>query len=510
MRLSIGYSARRYKKCILAIMNVSSKWSALLITGIYAVLAVYGISFHEPWRDELQAWQIAAASGSIPELINNCRYEGHPMLWHMLLFFVKFIYPQPMAMQVVHVLISITTVWLISKYSPFSIWQKLLLPLGYTLLFEYTLISRCYNTGFLMVVIFCILHQQNKNFTWPKSLVLGLLANTSVYGLTISLFLSVFNLAENRYQIKKHIPQLVLFAVLALVSALQIKPEPDNSYQAGLESFKQGEFYKASLLKIGDAYTNLYNFNIYPLWDLQFNYKFSPAAVLLFGAVTVVCMYVFSRLLMGNKPVLFFYLSATAGIFLLNILAERFPPRQTGHYFIILITALWIAELGLKSSKKTASSLFTLLLAVQAMAGLAYYHADRQKPFSNAKQTALFIKQHQLDSLPVSGAIEFTLSPFAALLNKPVYFIERYEAGSFIRWDNKRGRMVDSLNVNNTLSQMTNKGGKVLMIVNTSYKETIDHMISAKQLKAIQIAAFTGSMVYDEDYYLYLAMNHKH
>ncbi len=502
------------KNVYLPLMKPHHSTFPVIITLVFAALAFTGIWFHEPWRDELQAWQIAISSASFIDLISNCRYEGHPILWHSLLFLVKFIYPKPLAMQVLHVLISISTVWLIARYSPFTRWQKWLLPFGYTLLFEYTLISRCYGLGFLMVMLFCVLHQQNQHFTWKKSLVLCLLANTSVYGLTFALVLSGFNLYHlflNQSKLTKQvIPPLLLFLLFAFLSAIQIMPEPDNSYQTNLSSFMQADFIKASFLKIGDAYTNLYNFNIYPLWDLQSNFKFSPGASWFFGLITLGCLIVFGKRLTSNKAVLLFYIGATASVFLLNILAERFPPRQTGHYLMVLLAALWLAGNEGNPVKKTASYMLTLLLGTQVIAGLSYYAADVVRPFSNAAQTASFIKKQGLDKFPVTGAGEFTLSPFAELLHKPVYFIERDETGRFIRWDNKRGRPVDSLHVNKALSQLAMAGDTVLLIINTSYKQTIDELITHKQLRATQIAAFTGAMVYDEDYYLYLALNHKH
>ena len=48
---------------------------------------LYNLSFlicHENWRDEAQAW-LLARDLSIPELIAQMSYEGHPCLWHLLL-----------------------------------------------------------------------------------------------------------------------------------------------------------------------------------------------------------------------------------------------------------------------------------------------------------------------------------------------------------------------------------------------------------------------------------------
>ena len=58
------------------------EWTAFLC--FCAVLAFF-LSRHTFWRDEVQAWQIAIHSESIPSLFHTLRYEGHPALWYLLL-----------------------------------------------------------------------------------------------------------------------------------------------------------------------------------------------------------------------------------------------------------------------------------------------------------------------------------------------------------------------------------------------------------------------------------------
>lgn len=494
-------------------MKLNDSGFAIFITAVFALLTLYGVSFHEIWRDELQAWQIALASHSIPELFENCRYEGHPMLWHLMVFVVQLFTLKVVYMQYLHVFISIVTVWLMVRYSPLSRIQKWLLPFGYTLLFEYTLISRCYNTGFLLMVLFLVLHQRQQTLTVLKVLVLGLMANTSVYGLALSCSLFAFNillLFNHKENFRPWIWNMALWCVLVLLSVWQIKPEPDNSYQTGVDSFIQFNYLKASLLKVGDAYTNLYNFNVFPLWDLQFNFNYSPTASWVWFVFTLFCIGAFCYAFRHNKSVLFFYLAATIGFFLLNILAERFPPRQTAHYLLVLLAAFWLMAKVIQERYKWVSTLFTLLLAAQVITGMAYYVTDQRKPFSNGIRAATFIQQYQLNHLPVTGVNEFTLAPFAAYLNKEVYFVERQEAGTFIRWDNKRYFPIDAEHINQSIEKISKDKRQVLFVVNQSYKQTIDELIGTKQILAKEIASFQGAMVYDEDYYLYLALPVKH
>ena len=51
---------------------------------VWTVLAIFTAfvsivsAFHEPWKDETQAWRLAIDSDGIRQLAHNARYEGHP------------------------------------------------------------------------------------------------------------------------------------------------------------------------------------------------------------------------------------------------------------------------------------------------------------------------------------------------------------------------------------------------------------------------------------------------
>src|ERR1700737_4773169 len=59
-----------------------------LVVAFLAALAIAGFALarHAMWFDELQAWNIARASGSLPDLFHHLRYEGHPAAWYLGLY----------------------------------------------------------------------------------------------------------------------------------------------------------------------------------------------------------------------------------------------------------------------------------------------------------------------------------------------------------------------------------------------------------------------------------------
>src|SRR5262245_42429684 len=69
---------------------------ALIVTGCFLVIAIFGLFHHEMWRDEHQAWLVARDAHSIPQVFQNMKYEGNPALWHLLLFLITRFTHNPM------------------------------------------------------------------------------------------------------------------------------------------------------------------------------------------------------------------------------------------------------------------------------------------------------------------------------------------------------------------------------------------------------------------------------
>ena len=59
---------------------------------LYVILLCIVECFHESWFDEVQAWQIARSASLKEILFEVPHYEGHPQLWHLLLYpFLQFL-----------------------------------------------------------------------------------------------------------------------------------------------------------------------------------------------------------------------------------------------------------------------------------------------------------------------------------------------------------------------------------------------------------------------------------
>src|SRR6516225_3589257 len=141
------------------------------------------------WRDEIQAWLLARNSTSVPNLFANVKYSGHPALWYLLLMPLTRISHSPTAMQALHLLIATSTMYVFTRYSPFTTVQKLLFSFGYFPFYEYSIISRNYGLGVLLIFVFCSLFEKRYTNFLTIGLVLLLLSHTSVFALIITMVL---------------------------------------------------------------------------------------------------------------------------------------------------------------------------------------------------------------------------------------------------------------------------------------------------------------------------------
>ncbi|OKH31580.1 hypothetical protein FACHB389_21255, partial [Nostoc calcicola FACHB-389] len=170
-----------------------SPWFIIII---FSILGLIGILNHSMWRDELNPWLIVRDSESFGDLIANIRYEGHPVLWYFSLAILRKIVDNPIIMQLFHWAITVVSVTLFCLYSPFKYQQKFLFCFGYFTFYEYLLISRNYAFSVLFVFAFCTIFSSRKITYAYLAILLGLLANSSAYGLLVSFSLALTLLAE--------------------------------------------------------------------------------------------------------------------------------------------------------------------------------------------------------------------------------------------------------------------------------------------------------------------------
>lgn len=513
-----------------------SKWLGYLpyiITGIFFILSLIGLLNHEMWRDEYQAWMVAADAHSIPQLFQNLKYEGNPVLWHSFLFIISALTDDPFGMQLFHILISTSFIFLINRYGPFPILQKVLLTFGYFMFYEYNLISRGYGLGLLLIVCFCILYQHRQKYILLMAAVLFVLANSTIFGIMIAVSFTGLIILERIFPAKKlkgvKLPwgSVLLFtgitALGVLLGYLQIKPEPDNSFPTLYMTDFDMTRAKWAFSRLIHAYFAIPNFTDFHWWNTNL---FVPDETKFLIGITPVIFVMWIFAFLRYRFVLALYTAGTLLLILFYYYTGFIWARYSGHLYLLLFACCWLVyynkEKPFKNpflekvsllGNKMRIPLFILILSVHCIGGVMSYIQDLKHPFSTSEQATYFIRSNHLENLEIIGSKDYVVSPLAVQLDKKILYAERKEYGSFIIYDQKRTNIWSFKEVQAYVTQMHRQGSKQMLLVKDTpimlrYDDTGEtipwsnaRLTDSLNLKFL--AKVDPGIVKDETYYIY-------
>jgi len=505
---------------------------AVILTVVFFILALIGILNHEMWRDEFQAWLVARDADSLYNLYQNMIYEGNPMLWHILLYAINLFTGNYFFMQLLHILISTAFVYIFLRYSDFPLAAKILFVFGYFIIFEYTLISRGYGLGVLLVFIILMLYRNRHEYYIFISVILFLLANTTVYGLIISGGLGALLIADffiyrpknkhNTLFILSLALSLFIFILGLIISVYQIYPEPDNSFPVG---------YPEKIIDLDRImHVCIWLFNVYfpiPDPDSQNFWQSSWYANWNFNLVLVIgiCLWINTLIVFFRKPLIFsFYFIVSSFLIILFYYSGMGWSRYLGHLYIVLIVGYWLLssyedfpfrikglQLLSKFSRKLAKPFLYFILIAQVVGGAIAYFKEIVSPFSASKDAATFIRSQHLEKIPIVGSTDFIISPIASYMQKKIYYPERGEYGSFIIWDKDRKMGMPFQDIINGIQEVMNEGNdSILLILHKPFvtsegkKEFIRTGRFAEDIEFTFLKHIKAGAVKDEKYAIYL------
>ena len=525
-------------------LQMSAMRFALMVTAAYFVVALIGMLTHEMWRDEHQAWLVARDANSLAQLLDNMNYEGNPALWHFFLFLITRITHDAMGMQIFHLIIATSFIFIFNRYSPFSNLQKILFSFGYFAVYEYAVISRSYALGILLVFAVCALYNKRTIMYILIGVLLALLANVTIYAVVLAGSLAgilVLDYFINQQKSTKTTMQLAagmfIFILGVAFSLYQIWPEKDNSFPAPYaESAFDFQRWWQVASKVFTTYAyipqveeNFWNTNIYVkdvglittndfgAWLGQnpvyiWWWILLPVLVLAAG----VCIFL-------RKPlILLLYAGTTIGLLSVYYYTALLHSRYCGYLLIALIVCYWLAEYYPEKKyygyfatlgKKISKPFLTGILALNVLGALVAYGMEMQYKFSPSKEVAKYIKQTKLDSLPIVGITDFTISPLATYLDTKLYYPQMNDMGSFTIWSKKRKDQMTFGETVAALGAYMDKGrGRVLWIKDSAPQVSMDGQNQQDMQKAILrndlqvdlLRKFDAGIVKDEKYYIYL------
>jgi hypothetical protein len=492
---------------------------AAFVTLVFLIIAGWAALNHEFWRDEMQAWLIARDTPSLTALFEQAHYEGAPPLWSVMLRALTLITTRPEVVQVLTWVLGGCTVFVMAAFSPFSRLQKILLIGNYYFLFEYGTVCRNYLPGILGLMTACALYPLAKKKPWFFVLALMVPVMASVHSLIVAVALAAAfwsGLLWDKWCARRspeaaamtlHRGPLALVIIGLVAAVLLMAPRPDTLYGPA-DGWSLG-WNPERLGKIACAFVWSHfpmprppGFFWIPPWDTP-EPSFDPAVMFFLAASLFAGGAFFFR---KNVDALMCYFVGSLGVLAFLYTKYLGFPRHTGFFFITLLCALWIKRVAVsdRSSsigsvwiERAAGLVFTVMLAFQAVSGLAAVHEDSRRPFSCGKPAAELILQKGLGGAFIAVGPDWAGSPLAGYLDRQVYYPQGSRYGSFTRWDHQRNEeLTDTVFLQRALQEAA--GRETVLVSDHPFPENLMQQYGVSVLGHVG-----GSLTPFEDYYLF-------
>ncbi len=500
------------------ISTKTNNYYYLFLIALYFVLSLVGILHHEIWLDEAHHWLLAKDSTSFIDLIHNTRYEGHPILWNILLFITSRFTSDPFWMQFLHILISTSVIIIFLKKAPFSLLFKTLFIFGYFMFYEYNIISRNYMLGVLFIFLACTFYEYRKQRFILFALLLSLAANVhAIFLIVVSSimlieFIEIIKFKKFKFNLIYSIGWSI-FIIGIILAIIQIIPPSDTTYFSRITDIPLSKKFTFGILSLFKGLVTVPDFTSIHFWNSNLFINLSKPI----SSIFIILIYLLPLFLFYKNKILILYVYV--GIFVANIffyITQLSSLRYDGILFILIITGLWIAhyynyetnKLNSFISKKILAkikkiAIYTILI-IQFISGIFAYTLDVLLPFDNSKNVASFLRENDLLNKEIV-TISCEGTPLSAYLEKNIYFLCANDYQSYCNWS-LTCKMNNDLKyeLDNSIANFVNSTRKKIIFISNHplYNDNREKKKSNK-IVSILLKKFEGSILKVNDYYIY-------
>ena len=496
----------------------------LIIILIFIILSATLIFYHEPYRDEAQAWLIARDSQNIPDLLSKMRQEGTPPLWHLILYPLAQLDFPYYSMQIVSFIIILLAVIIFLKYSPFNWKIKAIFPFGYFVLYQLNVIARNYGIGLLLLFIIATLDRKKMDHKKTYLLAVILLGLTSLHGFVIAIIFGAFFIYEliPKAKRKKFISiAVIIIAAISLMGVLLVSFEYDkfpiiSEYSKKISA--RAVINDQTVITVAKPIINAF----FPIQENQIhfidnNILFSLLnnnfvfISLLGGAILILALFSIRK----TKKHLARFVVCIIGLELIFWIILSGGMRHHWFIFALFIVEIWMflneknstknkklkTTISLKKTNKYKALLSNIVLAlliIQVIASAIPANYEINYNFSNSKEVATketaFLNNCKIiatySSAPTSSIIPYLTN------HKKAYCLEYAVMCSYMIWGNTFETCKDECALGNNLKQLEKKENEFcLILTNESQLKYLDSNYT--------LISKTNDSIIQENYYLY-------
>ncbi len=421
------------------------------LAGAFILLLCLNTWHHIPWSDELHAWGLMRASTDPWTLFDNLHFEGHPGLWHVLLFAASLVAPTPVAMKVLHLLLAASMILLIARFAPFRTIEKAFLFANYFLVYEYAVLARNYGLGLLLALLHAMLRCAATPRPVLVGLVLGLMGNANVYAFVLSGLLVLeygySGLIASRRLLAAGLARIVagvaLYGALMLLALASFWPDPAVAHFVQQPS----AFEMHDPVRFGVQFLRALVPPFLPV-DFSFPHSFAFAGNLFdYGKRVWFCLalapfilFALWRIFRTRIDLLAVILAVMTVAAIFSFLVYPAAIRHLGIVFIAFVAMLWVAKAEAKVMPDPRAVLF--LLGLGAIGGGFAQAGQWMRPFAINDQAVAWLRANDLADAPLLGYPDMRVEPIGILLNRPFYALDCECEARYVRLDNRRDSFI--------------------------------------------------------------------
>src|SRR6201996_4684443 len=343
---------------------------------LYSIVSLAGTFHHEIFLEEAQQLTIGRDSNSIVDVFKNMLYEGHVTLWNSFLFFIThYISPRPIYMQLFHLLVINGTVLVFLRYAPFNLSVKALVIFGCYFLFVYSLISRNYALGILLLFICCILMANPAKRMLSIGIVVVLMCFTHLFyvfaaiGIFVYLLFYVIGKKELYWRFQVFTCLFLFGIICALIQTRRIPGDSIVHVASGLSWFNAHDI-SFGIMCFARGFITTPPLHQQYFWDKQY-IQSVPATIVIISALLLFAATIL--FLHKSRKALLFYVVPVALLTAFLAMSGLGGSRYFGLFFIYFIAALWLASYdgvtifpkeNISLIKKWAPQLFIYLILI--------------------------------------------------------------------------------------------------------------------------------------------------
>ena len=488
------------------------QWS---MTGLFALLLGIVSIRHEMFRDEMQAFLIARDSHSLGELFRNLRYEGHPALWHLLLFLPAHASWNPASMQVINYLFALAEAWLILSARRLHWSVRTLAAFSFFVFYGYGAVARNYMLAMLLLTAAARCLFGERQHRKLAILFLALAINSHFFAIPIAgliaLWAFCFSKMDRWNDFSKVLRSSEFWVALAVLSAsvlaayFTLRPPADiYTPQYGKEHLSFLHYFWLTEGRAWQIFLPIPAVYI-PAGLVELLVpKHSPSMV---AVLLSVLFFVAITATLRTRQARLFFLVATLLELVALAATVRVPPvRHFGLIFASFLIALFMdAYLNPEEPRggwlprKVASVLLLAVLGIQTLAAVSASASDLIHPFSEAEATGHWLHQAGFDRNTVVVEPANVAAGIVGYAERPsIYYPACQCFGSFTvwksNWDMERVVTYEELQKLRSASQLP-----VIVVSNSPFdRATLEH------LQLHEIHEFANKPIYaNENFFVY-------